>query len=112
MNADTTQDTVVERSHNILVLLYLGSRQTPQSSTVFFRDDDIVRYIDQTACQITRIGCFEGRIGKTFTGTVRRDEVLQHGQTFLEVGKNRVLDGLSTFSTRLLRFSHKTTHTG
>ena len=40
------------------------------------------------------------------------DEVFEHREAFLEVGKNRVLDDLSAFSTGFLRFCHKTTHTG
>jgi hypothetical protein len=48
--------------------------------TIFFHDHDILRYIYQTTSQVTRIGCFQGRIGQTFTGTVSRDKVLQYGK--------------------------------
>ncbi len=68
--------------------------------------------VDKTAGKITCVGCLQGGVGKTLTGTVGRDEVFEHRQTLLEVRKNRVLDYLTTFGTTLLRLGHKTTHTG
>ena len=69
-------------------------------------------HVDKTAGKVTGIGGLKRGVGKTLTGTVGRDEVLKHRQTLLEVRKNRVLDDLTTFGTALLRFRHKTTHTG
>ncbi len=69
-------------------------------------------HIDQTASQITGVGSLQGGIGKTLAGTVGRDEVLQHGEAFLEVGKNRVFNDLAAFGTGLLRLGHKATHAG
>ena len=43
---------------------------------------------------------------------MRGDEVLKHGETFLEVCQDGVLDNLATFGTGFLRLSHKATHTG
>ena len=74
-------------------------------------DNDIVGYIDQTTGQITGVGCLQCRIGKTFTSTVRRDKVFQHGKSLFEVCQNRVLDDLTAFCSRLLGFGHQTTHT-
>ena len=71
-----------------------------------------MRYVNQTTGQVSGIGRLQSGIGKTLTGTVGRDKVLQHGQTFLKVRKDRVLDNLTTFCTTLLRFRHQTTHTG
>ena len=69
-------------------------------------------HVDKTTGKITGIGGLKGGIGKTFTCTVRGDKVFEHGKTFLEVCKNRVLDDLTAFCTCLLGFSHKTAHTG
>ena len=71
-----------------------------------------MRDVNQTTSQVTGIGSLQSGIGQTFTSTVSRDKVLQHGQTFLKVRKDRVLDNLTTFCTTLLRFRHQTTHTG
>ncbi len=70
-----------------------------------------MRHIDKTACKVTGIGSLQGRIGKTLTRTVRRDEVLEHRHSLLKVGDNRVLDNLGSLSSGLLRLSHKSTHT-
>ena len=69
-------------------------------------------YIDQTTSQITGIGSLHGGISQTLTGTVGRDEVLQHGHTLLEVRQNRVLNRTTTLGTGLLRLGHQTTDTG
>ena len=71
-----------------------------------------MRHINETTGQIPGIGRLQRRIGKTFTCTVRRDEVFQHRKALFEVRQNRVLDDLTTFGAGLLRFGHKTTHTG
>ena len=67
--------------------------------------------IDKTTGQITCVGRLHSGIGKTLTGTVGRDEVLQHRHTLLEVRQNRVLNDLVTLGTCLLRFSHQTANT-
>jgi hypothetical protein len=37
-------------------------------AAIVFADDHILRYVDETAGQVTGIGCFKSRIGETFTG--------------------------------------------
>ena len=75
----------------------------PQSA---FADDDVLRHVHQTARQVTGIGRLQRRIRQTFACAVRRDEVLQHVQTFAEVRRDRRFDNF----TRRLR--HQTAHTG
>ena len=106
------QDAVVERLHDVVVALDGRSRQTAQRAAILLVDDDVLRHIDQTARQVTGVGRLQGGIGKTLTGTVRRDEVLEHRKSLLEVRENRVLDDLlATLDARLLRLGHQTTHT-
>ena len=69
-------------------------------------------YVYKTTRQVTGIGCLQSRIGQTLTGTVGRNEVLQHAHAFLEVGKNRVFDNLGAFGSGFLGLGHQTTHTG
>ena len=65
----------------------------------------VLRHIDQTACQVTGVGGFERRISQTFTRTVGGDEVLQHVQAFTEVrGNGRLDDGA-------IGFGHQAAHT-
>ena len=68
-------------------------------------DHHVLRDVGQLTGEITRVGRLECRIGQTLAGTVRRAEVLEHGQTFAEVGLDRRFDNLTR------RLGHQTTHT-
>ncbi len=76
------------------------------SAAVLVRDDDILRHVDETASEVTRVRGLECGIGQTLTRAVRRDEVLQHGEAFAEVRRD---GGLDDFARGL---GHQTTHTG
>ena len=62
-------------------------------AAVPFSNDNILRYVYQTTCQVTRVGCLQRCIGQTFTRTVSGNEVFQYGQTFTEVRFDRQFDG-------------------
>ena len=81
-----------------------------QCAAVLLGDNDIVGHVDQTTGQITSVGGLQSGIGQTLTGTVRGDEVFQHGQTFLEVGKNRVFNDFGAARTSLHRLGHQASH--
>ena len=71
---------------------------------VVFADDDILGDVDETAGQVTRVSCTESRIGQTFTGAVRRGEVVQYGQAFTEVcliGKSMIRPDGSAIRPRI-----------
>ena len=108
----TSQNTFVQCSDCLIVILQSCTNQSAKRTAVFFVDNHIVRYVNQTTGQVSGVGRLQSGIGKTLTSTVSRDKVLQHGKTFLKVRKNRVLDNLTAFGTCLLRFRHQTTHTG
>ncbi len=112
MNGNTSEDTFGKRSHNLFIVLDLSAYKTAQSATILLIDDHVMSHVDKTTGKISSVGGLQCGIRKTLTGTVGRDEVLKHRQTLLKVGKNRVLDDLTTLCACLLRFSHKTTHTG
>ncbi len=112
VDGHTAEDALAQGSDDFVVVLDGGADKAAEGAAVLFVDDDVVGHVDETTCEVTGVGSLEGGIGKTLTGTVGRDEVLKHRQTLLEVRKNRVLDDLTTFGTALLRFRHKTTHTG
>ena len=73
-------------------------------TAIVFDNDQILRHVDQTTGQVTRVRRLQCRIGQTFTGTVSRDEVLQNVQAFTEVCGNR------RFNDRSVRFGHQATH--
>ena len=52
-------------------------------------DDDVLRDVDQTTGQVTRVGGTQSGVGHALTGAVRGDEVLQHRQALAEVRLNR-----------------------
>ena len=84
-------------------------------STVLLLNDNILCYINQTTCQISRLGCFQGGIGQTFTHTVCGDKEFGHIQTLTETGVDRNLyDGRNIFTLGrfgLVWLCHQTTHT-
>ena len=102
----TAQDTVVEGLHHVVVALDGRSRQAAQRAAILLVDDHVLRHIHQTARQVTCVGRLQGGVGKTLTGAVGRNEVLQHRKSLLEVRENRVLDDLlATLDARLLRLN-------
>ena len=112
VNRNAAEDALAQRGHDLVVVLDLTAYKTAQRTAVFLADDHVVCHVDQTAGKVTGVGGLEGGIGKTLSGTVGRDEVLEHRQTLLEVRKNRVLDDLAAFGTGFLGLGHKATHTG
>ena len=109
---NAAEDTLSERSNNGIVLLDSACCESAEGTAVLFGDDNVVRNIDKTTCEVTSVGGLQSGIGQTLTSTVRRYEVLQHGQAFFKVRQDRVLNGLTAVSsTGFLRFSHKSTET-
>ncbi len=69
-------------------------------------DDDVLRHVDEAAREVARVGGLERRVGETLARAVRRDEVLEHGQPFTEVRRDRRLDDLPR------RLGHQAAHAG
>ena len=111
MDGNTSEDSLIQSRDGLIAVLQSRADESAQRSAVFLVDDDVVADVDKAASEVTGIGRLHGRISKTFTGTVGRDEVLQHRHAFLEVRENRVFNGTTSLSTCLLRFCHQTTHT-
>ena len=81
----------------------LMPRDVPQSS---IGDDAVLRHVDQTAGQVARVRRLERGVGETLARAVRRVEVLEHREAFLEVGDDRALDDLAG------RLRHQAAHAG
>ncbi len=110
MHGYASEDTFAERCDHLVVVFDFLAYEAAECAAVLFVYDDVVSHVDKTACEVTGVGGFQCRVGKTLTRTVGRDEVFEHRQTFLEVCQNRVFDDLASFGTGLLGFRHKTTH--
>ena len=107
-----SQDPVVQRLHDILVVLQRAGGDTPERTAILFRDHHILCHIHQTAGQVTGIRRFQGGIRKTLARTVRGDEVFQYAQSILEIGQDRILDDLGTGGTALPWFGHQAPEAG
>ena len=55
MDGCTTEDALAEGGDDGTILHHVSHLDASQCATVLLRDDDIVRYIDETTCQITSI---------------------------------------------------------
>ena len=107
-----TEDALAEALDDILALLEGGGGQAAEGAAVFLVDNHVVGHVDETTGEVTSVSSFKSGIGKTFTSTVGRDEVLKHGEAFFKVGDNGVLDNLVAGGTSFLRLSHQSAHAG
>ena len=74
-------------------------------AAVHFTDNQLLTYIDHSACQISRVRCTKCCVGHSFSGAVRRHEVLQNVKSLSEIRLDRQLDGTPC------RIRHQSTHT-
>ena len=64
-------------------------------AAILGRDDAVLRDVDETARQVARVRGLQRGVGQALAGAVRRVEVLEHRQAFLEVRDDRGLDDLA-----------------
>ena len=81
----TAKDTLIQCSNDFIIILQVCTNQSTERTAVFFINNHIMRYVNQTTSQISGISRFQRRIRQTFTGTVGRNKVLQHRKAFLKV---------------------------
>ena len=102
----TAEHAVAKRLDDFAAFHQRRDLDTVHGAAIFFANDRVLRDVDETPGQVTGIGSFQSRIGQTFTGAVGRDEVLQHGQSFTEIRRDRRLDDFAG------GLRHQTAHTG
>ena len=112
MDGGTSEQFFTKGDDNVFTFLEGCGGQSAEGTAVFGGNDDIVGHVDETTGEVTSVSSFKSGIGKTFTSTVGRDEVLKHGEAFFKVGDNGVLDDFVAGSTSFLRFCHQSAHTG
>ena len=102
----TAQDALGERRHDLAAVDHGLDADALLGAAIFGRDDAVVGDVDEPAGEIARVGRLERGVGQTLARAVRRVEVLEHGEPFLEVGKDRRLDDLAR------RLRHQAAHAG
>src|SRR6185503_8392548 len=102
----TADNAVTQRLDFLAAFNNRTGGDSTQRAAVRLADDYVLRYVDQTSRQVTRVGRLECCVGQTLAGAVRRNEVLQHVQTFAEIRLNWGFNDLAR------RTRHQATHTG
>ena len=89
---DAPEDAVAERLDDLAGVFELGDANAVERPAVELGDDGVLRDVDETAREVPGVRRLERGIGETLTGAVRRDEVLEHRETFTEVRRDGGLD--------------------
>ena len=103
---DPAQNAVIQCLDDITAVHHRADRQALAGAAIRLVDDTVLRHIDQTAGQVTRVRGLQRRIGKTLAGAVGRVEIFENVQAFLEGRDDRCLDDLAR------RLGHKSAHAG
>ena len=106
LERNAAHNAVAQRLDDFAGFNDTGDVNAIYGAAVVFADDHVLGHVDQTARQVARVGGLERRISQSFTRAVRRDEVLQHRQSFAEVGGDRRLDNFAR------RLCHQSAHSG
>src|SRR6266550_3419073 len=88
-------DTLSQRLDDVLAFLQRSDLEAKDGSAIFLGDRHILRDVDETAGEVAGVRGFQCGVGQTLTCAVRRDEVLEYGQTFTEVRLDRAFDDLA-----------------
>ncbi len=100
----TTENANANRCHDLTSIDDGGHGEALVGAAIHEVDDAILRDVDETAGQVTRVCRLQSGVCETLTGTVGRVEVLVNGQTFLEVRRDRRLDDFTR------RLGHEAAH--
>ena len=106
LQRDAADDAVAQRLDGLSGFDDGGDVDAFDGSAVVLRDDHVLRDVDETACEVSRVSSLERGIGEALASAVGRDKVLEHGEAFAEVRLDRRLDDLAG------RLGHEAAHTG
>src|SRR5262249_3462889 len=82
---DAAEDTVAERLDLLAGVLELRDSNAVERPAVELGDDGVLRNVDETTREVAGVRRLEGGVGEALTRAMRRDEVLEDGETFAEV---------------------------
>ena len=103
---DAAEHALAEAFDDVAAFDDRHHREAVRRAAIDFGDHQVLRDVDETARQVTRVRGLQRRVGQTLARAVRRDEVLQHVQAFAEVRRDRRLDD------RAVRLGHQAAHAG
>ena len=89
------QDALADRLDDLAPFDQSADGNTIGCAAVDGAHDHVLRHIHETAGQVARIGGLERGIGQPLSGTVGRDEVLEHREPFTKVRSDGSFDDLS-----------------
>src|SRR5205823_182404 len=101
-----TDDAVTQRLDDLTGFDHGADVDAVDGAAVVLGDDDVLGHVNQTTGEVTGVSSLERGIRQSLTSAVSRDEVLQHGESFTEVGGDRRLDDLAR------GLGHQSAHTG
>ena len=105
-SVDAAEDAVAEGLDDFAGVLELRHADAVERSAVELGDDGVLRDVDETTREVTGVRRLERGVREALTSAVRRDEVLENGETLAEVRLDRVLDDLAR------GLGHETAHSG
>ena len=104
LERDAADDAIAQRLDDLAAFDDRPRLDAVERAAIRLGDDDVLRHVDETARQVSRVRRLQRRVRKTLARAVRRDEVLQHGEPFAEVRRDRRLDDLAR------RLRHQSAH--
>src|SRR5438552_9002506 len=102
--ANAADDSLGKIDNFLVALVNRADDDSVYGAAIFYIDNNVLCRVDQFTGEITGVRSFERGVGQTFARAVGRDEILEHAQTFAEVGSDRSLDNFSA------RFRHQAAH--
>ena len=78
------RNPIAQRLDHLTTVDHRAHAQAAFGAAIDLGDDAILRDVDQTPGQVTRVGRLERGIRQTLPGAVGRVEVLEHGRAFLK----------------------------
>src|SRR6266481_752184 len=100
------EDAALKRSHHGAGVDDGADLDPRRGAAVLQRDDAVLRHVDQAPGEVARVRGLERSIGEALARAVRRVEVLEHREPFLEVADDRALNDLAR------RLGHQAAHAG
>ena len=95
LDRHASEHPVAERLDDLLALLEGADLEAVHGAAVLDVDDHVLRHVHEPPREVPGVGRLERGVGQTLARAVRRDEVLEHGEAFLEVMDDRRLDDLA-----------------
>ena len=116
---ETSSESFGKRLENTVAVHDVVNLKTFCTAAVLFTDNNFLRNINKTSCQVTGVGGTKSGIGKTLSCTTRGDEVFLYVESFTVVRSDGNLDGLTgcvgdktAHSGKLTKLAFGTTGTG